>query len=139
PGVTIQNVGARSEKLVYISGLNSRQVPLFIDGVPVYVPYDGNFDLSRILTFDVAEISVGKGFSSVLYGANTLGGSINVVSRRPREGFHGSFRSSANFDNDNDDNAQNHVLTLENATQRWYAQANVSWSDQDYFTLPGVL
>ncbi|HWK53774.1 MAG TPA: TonB-dependent receptor [Hyphomicrobiales bacterium] len=136
PGVTIQNVGARSEKLVYIRGFNSRQVPLFIDGVPVYVPYDGNFDLSRILTFDIAEISVGKGFSSVLYGANTLGGSINVVSRRPREGFHGSLRSSVNFNNDDDRDAQNHVLTLENATQLWYAQANVSWSDQDSFNLP---
>jgi len=136
PGVTIQNVGARSEKLVYIRGFNSRQVPLFIDGVPVYVPYDGNFDLSRILTFDIAEVSVGKGFSSVLYGANTLGGSINVVSRRPQEGFHASFRSSVNFDNDNDDNSQNHVLTLENGSERWYGQANVSWSKQDYFTLP---
>jgi iron complex outermembrane receptor protein len=135
PGVTIQNAGARSEKLVYIRGFNSRQVPLFIDGVPVYVPYDGNFDLSRILTFDIAEISVGKGFSSVLYGANTLGGSINVVSRRPEQGFRASLRSSVNFDNDDDANAQNHSLTVENGSQRWYAQANVAWSDQDYFTL----
>ena len=137
PGVTIQNVGQRSEKLVYVRGFNSRQVPLFIDGIPVYVPYDGNFDLSRILTFDIAEISVGKGFSSVLYGANTLGGSINVVSRRPQQGFRTSFRSSVNFNNDNDDNGQNHVLTVETGSERWYGQANVSWSKQDSFTLPG--
>jgi iron complex outermembrane receptor protein len=136
PGVSIQNVGARSEKLVYVRGFNSRQVPLFIDGVPVYVPYDGNFDLSRILTFDIAEISVGKGFSSVLYGANTLGGSINVVSRRPQQGFRASLRSSVNFDNNDDQNAQNHSFTIENGSERWYAQANVSWSQQDYFTLP---
>jgi iron complex outermembrane receptor protein len=135
PGVNIQNSGARSEKLVYVRGFNSRQVPLFIDGVPVYVPYDGNFDLSRILTFDIAEISVGKGFSSVLYGANTLGGSINVVSRRPQQGFRASLRSSVDFDNNNDQNAQNHSLTVENGSQRWYAQANVAWSDQDYFSV----
>ena len=136
PGVTVQNVGQRSEKLVYIRGFNSRQVPVFIDGVPVYVPYDGNFDLSRILTFDIAEVTVGKGFSSVLYGANTLGGSINVVSRRPQQGLHASLRSSMTFDNRDADNAQNHALSLENSSERWYAQANVAWSKQDHFRLP---
>lgn len=137
PGVTVQNVGARSEKLVYIRGFNSRQVPLFIDGIPVYVPYDGNFDLSRLLTFDVAEINVSKGFSSVLYGANTLGGSINVVSRRPAEGFRAHLRSGLYFDNDKDSQGSNHSLTLENANADWYVQGNLSWSKQDFFTLPG--
>ncbi|MCB1670543.1 MAG: TonB-dependent receptor [Gammaproteobacteria bacterium] len=136
PGVTVQNVGARSEKLVYIRGFNSRQVPLFIDGVPVYVPYDGNFDLSRLLTFDVAEINVGKGFSSVLYGANTLGGSINVVSRRPEEGFRAHLRSGLYLDDDKDNQSSNHLLTLENASADWYVQGNLSWSEQDFFTLP---
>ncbi len=136
PGVTVQNSGQRSEKLVYVRGFNSRQVPLFIDGVPVYVPYDGNFDLSRLLTFDVAEITVSKGFSSVLYGANALGGSINVVSRRPQEGFHASLRSGVTFDNENDENSRNHYLSLENRKGDWYVQGNVSYSDQDFFTLP---
>lgn len=136
PGVSIQNIGGRSEKLVYIRGFNSRQVPLFIDGVPVYVPYDGNFDLSRLLTFDVAEISVSKGFSSVLYGANALGGSINVVSRRPQQGFHAALRSGVNFDNENDEASRNHYLSLEHASGNWYLQGNVSYSDQQFFTLP---
>src|SRR5690606_18258895 len=85
PGVTIQNIGGRSERLLFVRGFNSRQVPLFIDGIPVYVPYDGNVDLGRFTTFDVAEISVTKAFTSMLYGANTLGGSINLVSRRSEE------------------------------------------------------
>lgn len=136
PGVSVQNLGGRSEKLVFVRGFNSRQVPLFIDGVPVYVPYDGNFDLSRMLTFDVAEINVSKGFSSVLYGANTLGGSINVVSRRPQDGFRAALRSGFQFDNDNDDNASNHTLALENASDTWYVQGALSYSEQDFFTLP---
>ncbi len=136
PGVTVQNIGGRSEKLVYVRGFNSRQVPLFMDGVPVYVPYDGNFDLSRLLTFDVAEINVSKGFSSVLYGANTLGGSINVVSRRPEEGFHANLRSGLGFDADNDRSGRNHHLLLESRQGNWYAQGNLSWSEQDFFTLP---
>tara|TARA_R110002072_G_scaffold284396_5_gene448708 strand:+ start:36658 stop:38697 length:2040 start_codon:yes stop_codon:yes gene_type:complete len=136
PGVTVQNIGGRSEKLVYVRGFNSRQVPLFMDGVPVYVPYDGNFDLSRLLTFDVAEINVSKGFSSVLYGANTLGGSINVVSRRPEEGARVSLRSGLGFDSDNDTSSRNHHFLLESQQGNWYAQANLSWSEQDFFILP---
>ncbi len=61
PGISIQNLGARNERLIYVRGFNSRQVPLFIDGIPVYVPYDGNVDLNRFSTFDIGQIDVSKG------------------------------------------------------------------------------
>src|SRR5690606_20015295 len=85
PGVATQNVGQRRERLVTLRGFNSRQVPLFIDGVPVYVPYDGNVDLARFGVDYVSEIRVSKGLASLLYGPNIMGGAINVVSRRPTE------------------------------------------------------
>ncbi|CAG5074652.1 Vitamin B12 transporter BtuB [Dyadobacter sp. CECT 9623] len=71
PGVSIANVGQRNESVVYVRGFDLRQVPVFIDGVPVYVPYDGYVDMGRFTTFDLAEINVSKGFASILYGANT--------------------------------------------------------------------
>ncbi|CAG5003193.1 Ferric enterobactin receptor [Dyadobacter sp. CECT 9275] len=87
PGVSIANVGPRSESVVYVRGFDLRQVPVFIDGVPVYVPYDGYVDMGRFTTFDLAEINVSKGFASILYGANTMGGAINLVSRKPVNKF----------------------------------------------------
>lgn len=87
PGVSIANVGPRNESVVYVRGFDLRQVPVFIDGVPVYVPYDGYVDMGRFTTFDLAEINVSKGFSSILYGANTMGGAINLVSRKPVSKF----------------------------------------------------
>ena len=87
PGVTSANVGPRNEAVVYVRGFDLRQVPVFVDGVPVYVPYDGYVDMGRFTTFDLAEINVSKGFSSILYGANTMGGAINLVSRRPVSKF----------------------------------------------------
>lgn len=87
PGVSIANVGPRNESVVYVRGFDLRQVPVFIDGVPVYVPYDGYVDMGRFTTFDLAEINVSKGFASILYGANTMGGAINLVSRKPVEKF----------------------------------------------------
>lgn len=83
PGITIANVGPRNESVVYVRGFDLRQVPVFIDGVPVYVPYDGYVDMGRFTTFDLSQINVSKGFASILYGANTMGGAINLVSRRP--------------------------------------------------------
>jgi iron complex outermembrane receptor protein len=87
PGVSIANVGPRNESVVYVRGFDLRQVPVFIDGVPVYVPYDGYVDMGRFTTFDLAEINVSKGFASILYGANTMGGAINLVSRKPVSKF----------------------------------------------------
>ena len=82
-GLSLSNVGGRNESMVYVRGFDLRQVPVFIDGIPEYVPYDGYVDLARFTTFDLSEITVTKGFSSVLYGPNAMGGAINLVSRRP--------------------------------------------------------
>lgn len=87
PGVSIANVGPRNESVVYVRGFDLRQVPVYIDGVPVYVPYDGYVDMGRFTTFDLAEVNVSKGFASILYGANSMGGAINLVSRKPVSKF----------------------------------------------------
>jgi iron complex outermembrane receptor protein len=78
PGVTLHRMGARNEGMVYVRGFDLRQVPLFIDGVPVYVPYDGYVDLDRFVTDDLSEVRVTKGLTSVLIGPNALGGAINL-------------------------------------------------------------
>jgi iron complex outermembrane recepter protein len=87
PGVSLSAVGPRNEAMVYIRGFDLRQVPLLIDGIPVYVPYDGYVDLGRFTTFDLAEVNVSKGYTSVIYGPNALGGAINLISRRPVKRF----------------------------------------------------
>lgn len=87
PGVTLTSFGARNESTVSVRGFDLRQVPVYMDGIPVYVPYDGYVDLARFTTFDLAAIDVAKGFSSVLYGPNSLGGAINLISQKPISKF----------------------------------------------------
>jgi iron complex outermembrane recepter protein len=133
PGVMIENIGNRNERVVFIRGFDSRQIPLFVDGIPVYVPYNGSIDLGRFTNFDLAEIHVTKAFTSVLYGPNTLGGSINLVSRRPRDAFEGNLLAGVGFD---DNWAQNvHRLSANLGTNRgsWYAQGGASVMDQSHF------
>lgn len=84
PGVTLQKSGSRNELQVRVRGFDSRQVPIFYDGVPIYVPYDGNLDLGRLLTSGLATLEVSKGYTSLLQGPNQMGGSINLTTQKPK-------------------------------------------------------
>lgn len=90
PGVSIREGTRRSESQASIRGFDSRQVTLNLDGIPIYLPYDGNMDLSRYLTSDLSRIEVQKSLGSLLLGPNNMGGSINLVSRKPTKEFEGS-------------------------------------------------
>ncbi len=85
PGIFLTASGTRNESTVSVRGFDLRSVPVYMDGIPVYVPYDGYVDLARFTTFDLSRVDVSKGFSSMLYGPNALGGAINLISRKPEE------------------------------------------------------
>ncbi len=77
------SVGTKNEYSVKIRGLDTYKVALLYDGIPIYEPYFGSFDLKSIVAEEVQDVKVIKGATSVLYGPNVLGGVINVVTRRP--------------------------------------------------------
>lgn len=129
PGVTLSKAGARNEMMLYVRGLDSKHVPLFLDGIPIYVPYDGYPDLNRFTTYDLANITVSKGFSSVLYGPNTMGGAINLVTKRPTKKFEGSAGLGAGSD------TWNSYLNLGTNQDSWYLQASVSHINVDSYPL----
>ena len=135
PGVVMNQAGRRNEQTVMLRGFDLRQVPLYIDGIPVYVSYDGYVDLGRFNTFDLSKIQVSKGFSSVLYGANTLGGAINLVSRKPTKEFEGSARVGFKTDKDFRYNGYSADLNLGGNYGTWYWQANTSSVDNNRYRL----
>lgn len=130
PGVTLQRVGPRNELGVFVRGFDLRQVPLFLDGVPVYVPYDGYADLGRFLTFDVAEIQVFKGYSPVILGPNALGGAINVVSRQPSAPLEADARAGW-FSGEGREFSGN----VGGRRERWYFQTGAAYYAQETFPL----
>ena len=76
--------GGKGESHVKIRGLDTDKSTLLLDGIPVYDPYFNSYDLKTVLTEDVEAVKVVKGASSVLYGANTLGGIVDVLTLKPK-------------------------------------------------------
>jgi iron complex outermembrane receptor protein len=129
-GVVTNSNGPRNESGVYVRGFDLRQTPVFIDGIPVYVPYDGYVDLARFTTVDVAGIRVSKGFSSATYGANTLGGAINVVTRKPEKSFEGDLLAGWMQQGGYQSN-----LNLGFRSEHWYLQLGGSFLSMDSYPM----
>ena len=134
PGINLGNAGARNEGMIYVRGFDMRQVPLYLDGIPQYVPYDGYVDPNRFTTFDLSEITVSKGYTSVLFGPNTLGGAINMVSRKPEKQFEATLRGGMISGNDRiaSDFA---ALNFGSNQGVWYAEGNLSTLNSDFLPL----
>ncbi len=81
PGVDV-HIGGKGQSQVNIRGFSQKDIKVLIDGVPAYETYFGTLDLSQIPVDAIARIRVIKGASSVLYGANTLGGVINIITKK---------------------------------------------------------
>lgn len=130
PGVSLAR-NSRNEDMVYLRGFDARQVPVFLDGIPLYVPYDGYVDFGRFTTFDLAQIQVASGGASLLYGPNILGGAINLVSRRPERAFEGDVRLGIA-----DGGERKAAVNLGGRQGDWYYQLGVSILKADEFPLP---
>jgi len=131
-GVTIFRSGPRNEAGVYIRGFDARQIPVFVDGIPVYVPYEGYLDLSRLTTLDLSQVRIAKGFSSVLYGPNSLGGAVNLVSRKPRQPREGSLGTGVASGGE-----VFGYLDLGALFNSWFVEGGASWLQSNGFPLSG--
>ncbi len=130
PGVSLTASGPRNESMVSVRGFDLRQVPVYMDGIPVYVPYDGYVDLARFTTFDLAAVDVSKGFSSVLYGPNSLGGAINLVSRKPSKKL--EYDGSLGMINENGYRGN---VNIGSKIGKFYFQGGFSYLDRDSFRM----
>lgn len=82
PG-TYVTVGSKNEWGVKIRGLDTARTTLLVDGIPVFEPYYNSYDLKTFAAADIETIRVVKGASSILYGPNTMGGIVDILTRRP--------------------------------------------------------
>ena len=127
PGVTLTEASSRGETLLFLRGFDQTRIPVFMDGIPIYVPYDGYIDLGRLQTASVSKIEVSKGTSSFMLGGNTMGGAVNIVSSRPADRLEVALQASTLW---------NSSISLGTRQKYWYAQVDAGWIGKKDFRLP---
>lgn len=137
PGVSMHNTGgSRNERDIYVRGFDRFRVPLYMDGVRIYLPADNRLDFNRFLTPDLAEIQVQKGYVSVLNGPGGMGGAINLVSRKPTKEIEAEGRSGIIVNGDADDlNQWSSYAYAGTRQQGFYAQLSGTILDRDHWNL----
>ena len=130
PGISVLKIGKKNLTEVRLRGFDNRRIPIFIDGIPVYVPYNRETDLGRYTTYDISEISVSKGYVSPMYGPNTLGGAVNVITRKPQRELEGEVGVGV-FSGD----GHEEFATIGTNQGSFYGLLSISNYQRDYFEL----
>ncbi|HEX7788824.1 MAG TPA: TonB-dependent receptor [Methylomirabilota bacterium] len=101
PGVNVTQQGSFGKlSTLSIRGASSGQVLVLVDGVRVSSPTLGQTDLSDISPDQIDRIEVIRGPQSTLYGADAIGGVVNIITRKGRGRLFGATVDNAfgNYD-----------------------------------------
>src|SRR2546421_2090487 len=88
PGVDIRRSGSFGKtSAISIRGANANQVQVLVDGMRVKSPTLGQVDLSDLSPELIERIEVIRGPQSTLYGADAIGGVVNIITRKGKGPF----------------------------------------------------
>jgi vitamin B12 transporter len=91
PGLSVLRTGDEgSPASVFVRGTESDHTLLMFDGVRLNSPYFAGYDWSLLPSAGLERIEVARGPFSALWGADAIGGAVNVVPSRARDGLSGS-------------------------------------------------
>lgn len=130
PGVTPGRDADLHARTIRVRGFDLNQAPLFLDGIPAGPPGGDRMDLARFGLLDASEASVSRGFSPLAFGPNTLGGAINVVSRKPVRPRELLLRGGAFSGNGLEGGARGGMVHA-----RGFLQGGVAYRERDYFSV----
>jgi vitamin B12 transporter len=88
PGVDIQTSGSLGKTTsIRIRGAGPEQVQVLVDGVRVKSPTLGAAELADIAVDQIERIEIVRGPQSTIYGADAIGGVVNIITKRGRGPF----------------------------------------------------
>ena len=83
---TFPSASSKSKSSVSIRGLGTKGTLFLIDGRRLSGEVANPYDLDRIPASQIEKIEIVKGPMSTLYGADAIGGVINIITKKPKEG-----------------------------------------------------
>ena len=136
PGVELSATGPGATPAIFLRGANSNQTLLLVDGQRVSSSYSGLSALQHINVDQIDRIEVLRGPAASLYGADAVGGVIQIFTRRDRgvgiRATAGEWRSQQLSANAGLGNAANGVtVTAAQSASRGY-NAIVNKADYSY-------
>lgn len=88
-----QSGGLGSYSTVSLRGSSGNQVMVYIDGILLNEASGGNVNLSNISLSDVESIEIYRGLSPINFGSASIGGVVNIRTRRTGNDLKGSISS----------------------------------------------
>ncbi len=119
---------SRGDRYIYLSGFNYKEIQLYLDGVPFYIPYSGDVGADIVKLVNIKKVIIEPILPSLLYGPNAMGGAINILSATPREGVHG--KMSIEY---SDFNAKDGLVNVSGKESRIYGSASLyGWNSPGF-------
>ena len=106
PGVSVSRTGSLGKTTsVFIRGASSKQTLVLWNGVEINDPYFSGYNFGQFSTAGVERIEVARGPFSSLYGADAVGGVVNIITAGGKDrtsvdvaaGEHGLFNGLASI------------------------------------------
>ena len=87
PGITVMRTGDEgSTTALFVRGTESDHVLALFDGVRLNSPYFAGYDWSVQSSAGIEQVEVARGPFSALWGSDAVGGVVNVIPSRGRDG-----------------------------------------------------
>ena len=96
-GIQVANAGGLGQPTsFFVRGMDSGKVLVLIDGMRLNDPSttNGTALLDNLNTANIEQIEIIKGASSSIWGSNASAGVINIITKEPKAGVHGSLALS---------------------------------------------
>ena len=131
-GISVTNSGGLGQQTsFFVRGADSGKVLVLLDGIRLNDPSttNGTALLDSLTTANIAQIEIVKGATGSIWGTNASAGVINIITKEPKAGIHGSlgltYGSYA---------TKGAVLTLGYKDEKVTAQVLASYLDTDSFS-----
>ncbi len=103
-GISLQGIGSGGRKTLSLRGLESKHTLILVDGKRIPGSNDAigpntDYQYDWIPTGRIERVEIVRGPMSVLYGADALGGVVNIITRNPGKKLTGNLKLTSQLAN----------------------------------------